>query len=282
MRTLSDIEADIRNYIQSTNDWAFNKYVDTSRDLVTDDVIWVTKFFPAKYLDGFIKHPYLIISTSLGFTWGDGVYVSPIADTQTAMFYGRACVVGFIRLSNIKNVFDATQSRGIDLYLEWIPHFSHWFERLATTVHADDSNRFLRNKFRQKFHIDLVVFPPDQYATVDNNIRLYLPGNWFALSDWSSAPYTPTQTPQSSKVVEGCKWVAIIGENYDPIPPTPNLLFQQQFSKHLKTQYFNPKQMTIISADVSRQELQDKLLKCYEDLGNSKSPFDEMVMITPR
>jgi hypothetical protein len=171
------------------------------------------KFIPSLYLASFLQSKRLAISTTAGFTWGDGLYVTPLCNPYSTMMYGRAGVLGWIDVADINNVFDASADTGIRLYQDWIQYSTFLFRQLTTTIHSNISNRILRNWFRRRFVIDLVVFPPDQFnrAYVDRaNDR------WFVVSDWTNVgAQAPGQRPALSRVIRDCEWVAIVQEDFE-------------------------------------------------------------------
>jgi hypothetical protein len=127
-----------------------------------DQKIYVVKYMPPKRLEDFqAAGKKLYASGVAGYTWGDGVYVAPLAEPFTTMMYGRAGVVGHIALSRL---YDATQPMARRLYQAWIRFHWRWYDLLTTTVQANDANRYLRNAFRTRFGIECVLFRPDQFC----------------------------------------------------------------------------------------------------------------------
>jgi hypothetical protein len=78
-------------------------------------------------------------------------------------------------------------------------------------MHADFFNRLLRNKFRRRFNIDVVFFPPDQYN------RFYvapLLDKWFVVADWPPGPYHLGSLARFSAKIRECEWTVIVGEEF--------------------------------------------------------------------
>lgn len=200
-RTLAAVERDIHDWIARSGR-AMSSY------LSQDDRLWVLKFFPPKYLAGFLRRPELVVSTSAGFTWGDGVYVVPEQHVYSAMIYGRVGVRGWIAPADCPVVYDAGDPAGVGLYQEWIQFKPGLFTLLTTTVHANLANRRLRNAFRTHFKIDVVVFRPDEFN------RAYVQPStdrWFVISDFGAAATGGTLTSQK---VRECELVVIGTEEF--------------------------------------------------------------------
>ena len=120
----------------------------------------------------------LRISTSPGFTWGNGSYVAPLRNPISSAMYGRIGVISEYDPTGWR-VFDARQPFEQSLYLRWI-QTQPLYRALALTVHSEIANQFLRGIFRTRFRIDCVLFPPDQGApgyTTASDV-------WLAVTDW--------------------------------------------------------------------------------------------------
>jgi hypothetical protein len=204
-RTLAQVESDIDAWIAQSNATFRNSYVDQ------DGKVWVLKFFDPKYLSGFMRRPQFAISTTAGFTWGDGAYVVPLAHVYSAMIYGRVGAMGWFDSSEMPKTLDATSLVGLSLYMEWIQFRPGLFRMLTTTVHADFSNRKLRNAFRQRFEIDLVFFRPDEFN------RAYVQpavDRWFVISDFLKSTALATGSVGFSGKIHECELVAIGTEEF--------------------------------------------------------------------
>ena len=218
MRTLADIEQDVQGWIHRSSQAFERRYVKPEDK---DGRTWFVKFFPPQYLAGFIRRPELVISTTAGFTWGDGVYVVPLDHVRSAMIYGRVGVMGWLDASDRKRVYDAADPAGLALYQEWIHFKPGLFTLLTTTVHAQFANRRLRNAFRRRFDIDLMMFAPDEFN------RAYVrpaQDRWCVVSDFSSGVVTAGTVGFSAKIRE-CELVAIGTEEFIA---TQNGLFRNE------------------------------------------------------
>ena len=204
-RRLIDVEHDVRAWIAASSSAFAPRYVDGNGQM------WVLKFFPPQYLAGFIRKPELVISTTAGFTWGDGVYLVPLDHVYSAMIYGRVGVMGWIGQSDLARIYDASVARGSSLYEEWIQFKPALFRLLTTTVHSQFANRRLRNAFRSAFNIDLVIFKPDEF-----NRAYVLPARdrWVVLSDFAVSNALAAGTIGFSSKVRDCEVIAIGTEEF--------------------------------------------------------------------
>lgn len=147
-------------------------------------------------------------SSEKGFTWGDGVYVSPLSQPLTTMMYGDVGVAGSVDADGLR-FFDAVDPAGLQMYQRWIQGQGPEYDLLTTTVHSDFANRQLRNDFRTRFQIDCVIFLPDEpcvHYTDPHNDR------WLALTHWNAANavgYGP------SKVVRKLKWCFVSADTFE-------------------------------------------------------------------
>src|SRR5258707_144357 len=115
-RPLAAVETDIEMWIAGSNATWLQQFVEAGQ-------MWVLKFISPRFLSGFLKSKKMTISATPGFTWGDGVYVAPLRNPYSTMIYGRAGVMGRIPWTVEIRTYDATQTRGIELYQEWIQYF---------------------------------------------------------------------------------------------------------------------------------------------------------------
>jgi hypothetical protein len=204
-RSLADIRHDVRDWIAQSASTFHGEYVENG-------CIWVLKYIPARFLESFRRDSRLMVSTSPGFTWGDGVYVVPLCFPYSSMMYGRIGIMGWVNAHGMA-VYDAAAPRGIELYQEWIRSRAYLYRLLTTTIHSDRVNRVLRNQFRREFGIGIVFFPPDQF-----NVSYVRPqrDRWFCISDWAgTGGFTPGQAPIPSDSVRECEWVAVVGEEFE-------------------------------------------------------------------
>ncbi len=204
-RPQAAVEHDIQEWCITSSGTFQKTYVET-------DKVWVLKYMPARFLKSFLSAKRMSISATPGFTWGDGIYVTPLLHPYSTMMYGRAGVMGWLPWTSRQQAYDAT-GRGLDLYLEWIQYFRGPYKYLATTLHANLANRALRNAFRRKFKIDVVFFPPDQVNQAYVNPST---DRWLVVSDWSGAgPQAPGQRPVQSDRIKECEWVAMVEEEFE-------------------------------------------------------------------
>lgn len=264
-RTISEVERDIEKWIEVSSR-GFDKF----RDEKDPNKVWILKYFSPRFLEAFMKNRELAISATPGFTWGDGVYVAPLCYPYSTMMYGRVGVMGWIEANDLRNVYDASQLRGRELYQEWISGQSFLYRVLTTTIHADLANRQLRNRFRKRFGIDLVYFSPDQHN------RAYVSSGdlWFCLSDWSSTgPQAPGQRPAMSSKVRGCAWVAIVGEEFEG--STFRTTYQNLIGPQL-----SPPPSTVHLAD-SGQNLETDLRKRHRNNNVHPPPPLQILLVRP-
>jgi hypothetical protein len=204
-RTLADVENDIDLWVTQSGVTFGSGYLDPSGKA------WMLKFFPPQYLAGFMRRPELVVSTTPGFTWGDGVYVVPLQHVYSAMIYGRVGVMGWIDKADLARVYDASDLVGVSLYKEWIQFKPGLFTLLTTTVHSNFANRRLRNVFRQRFKLDLVLFRPDEFN------RAYVQpmrDRWCVVADFPGGTALPAGTVGFSRRIRDCELVAIGSEEF--------------------------------------------------------------------
>ncbi len=208
-KPLDKLEDEIEDWIKDST----RRFKAPGSSFVDNQQTWVLKFIPPRYLGSFLQSKLLAVSATPGFTWGDGVYVTPICNPYSTMMYGRAGILGRIDAAMIDRVFDASIGAGVDLYQEWIQYGVFLFRQLTTTIHGNIANRILRNWFRRRFAIDIVVFPPDQFNRAYVN---QTKDRWFVISDWTNVgPQAHGQRPTLSRKVEDCEWVAIVQEEFE-------------------------------------------------------------------
>src|SRR5215216_613901 len=111
-RTLDEVETDVEDWIDQSSRLFHQEF------LGADQKVWVMKYFPPRFLEAFLKNRRLAISATPGFTWGDGVYVTPLSYPYSTMMYGRIGVMGWVHVDDLRRTYDASLSRGTDLYLE--------------------------------------------------------------------------------------------------------------------------------------------------------------------
>ena len=203
MSTLDQLEKHVEDWVESSRSTFRASYLDGHK-------FWVFKCFSPRYLAEFMKRRQLVVSTSPGFTWGDGVYAVPLCHAYSAMIYGRIGVMGWMGCNSSTRVYDASSPRGISLYQEWIQFKPELFRLLTTTVHSQLSNRRLRNAFRRRFSLDLVLFRPDEF----NRAYVDPAGDRWCVTSEFSGPVRSATTGFSTSIRE-CELVAIGTEEFD-------------------------------------------------------------------
>lgn len=215
LRTLSAIESDVV-------EWQQKSTVRFPSMFAVSGKIWLLKYMNPQYLAGFLSRKQMAISATPGFTWGDGIYVTPLINPYSTMMYGRVGVLGWLDDRTTVAAYDASDPIGLQLYQEWIQHSVFLFRLLTTTIHSDRANRLLRNAFRRRFGLDVIFFRPDQY---NKNYVSLSQDYWFVVADWQGLPsVAPTQGPRFSSKIVGCEWVAVVGEQFQESPSKTQFL----------------------------------------------------------
>jgi hypothetical protein len=138
------------------------------------------KYVPARYAAQALASAGLAIGES-NYTWGRGVYVTGVEEPLSTAIYGRAGLVARFHPVGWR-AFDARVPDHQALYLRWLQAQPD-YEDAVLTVHSDHFLHRLRNTFREQFHIDVVLFHPDErdsegWYTSRDHI-------WLAVSHWS-------------------------------------------------------------------------------------------------
>jgi hypothetical protein len=166
------------------------------------------KYVPARWAKSYTRPGgTLWISNTPGFTWGNGVYVTPLVFPVSSAIFGRVGVVARFRPAGWR-VFDATLPLSQELYMQWV-YSQPRRRQLMLTAHSQVANQFLRNLFRTTFHIDCVLFNPDQrnrFYTDHTDV-------WMAVSDWSQDELV--RTGGSTRFQEP-RMVVIVEEEFEP------------------------------------------------------------------
>jgi len=141
---------------------------------------YAIKFVKSRWAVNYLKASRLKISDTPALTWGTATYVTPLAFPLSSALYGRVGLVTDFDPGGWR-VFDATDPAARMAYVKWVqaqPAFSD----LVLTVHSTQANHFLRNKFREDFRIDCVLFNPDQEAELHTDRGRHV---WMAVTDWT-------------------------------------------------------------------------------------------------
>lgn len=150
---------------------------------------YAIKFVKSRWASAYFSPDRLKISETPALTWGTATYVTPLAFPLSSALYGRVGLVTDFDPSGWR-VFDATDPAARAAYVNWV-RVQPAFSDLVLTVHSTYANHLLRNKFREDFRVDCVLFNPDQEAELHTDRRQHV---WMAVTDW-----TPQGTIDSSK-----------------------------------------------------------------------------------
>jgi hypothetical protein len=116
------------------------------------------------------------------YTWGRGVYVTGIEAPLSTAIYGRVGVIAFFEPLNWR-AFDARNPDNERLYLAWL-HLQANYPEAVLTVHSAHWLDQFRNDFREQFHIDVVMFNPDERDA--SGWYTQPTDTWLAVSDWEA------------------------------------------------------------------------------------------------
>jgi hypothetical protein len=142
---------------------------------------YAIKFVKSRWAVDYLKPSRLKVSDTPALTWGTATYVTPLAFPLSSALYGR---IGLVTDFDPRGwrVFDATKPAARMAYIRWV-QAQPTFTDLVTTVHSTQANHFLRNKFREDFRIDCVLFNPDQEAELHTDRGRHI---WMAVTDWTA------------------------------------------------------------------------------------------------
>jgi hypothetical protein len=174
------LRADIEAAISSSAP-AWNTLVNANRASAGAHPLAV-KYVPSKYASTYRGTNSGLYIGSSNFTWGRGVYVTGIEEPLSTAIYGRVGVVSWFDPANWR-AFDARDPVNIDLYLRWL-HFQPDYPDAVLTVHSDHWLHQFRNTFREQFHIDVVMFYPDEKDS--QGWYTDATHTWLAVSDWDT------------------------------------------------------------------------------------------------
>ncbi len=143
---------------------------------------YVIKFVSSKWANEYLAAKSLKISNTPALTWGTATYVTPLAFPLSSALYGRIGLV--CKYDPVDwRIFEATSSAAQMAYIRWA-QAQPAYQVLLLTVHSTHANHKMRNKFREDFEIDCVLFHPDQEAEQHTDISNHV---WMAVTDWSSS-----------------------------------------------------------------------------------------------
>jgi hypothetical protein len=167
---------------------------------------YVIKFVQSRWAITYESIGKLKISETPALTWGTATYVTPIAFPLSSALYGRIGLVTNFDATGWR-VFDATNPAGKSAYVRWAraqPSYSD----LLLTVHSTQANHLLRNRFREEFHIDCVLFNPDQEAESHTDRVHHV---WMAVTDWTSRDTIETSMSQR---LSNARFTVLIDEDF--------------------------------------------------------------------
>lgn len=284
-----DLSKKIHDYVTvSTN--AFMENINRAFDMFQEDENWypysykrkyqdkyeancmpVIKYMPPKFIGDFHFHNQkrFVISNTEGYTWGDGVYVSPLTSATASIMYGRCGALGWLPVPTGYRVFDATQRRGIELYQQWIQRKIELYKYLTTTVHAGYANRHLRNLFKETFYINLVIFEPDEQH------RSYVRDQdvWYMVSDARDVD----MPPYSNKIAD-CEWIILVGEEFE----RKDLGFISYIEHFVTNDHRNPvlsAEYKMIKCRTTDPSFMQLCLEVYEYNHNAQNPNDRRIIL---
>lgn len=180
-------------------------------NLSVDKENYVIKFVNSRWAAAYEKSAPLYISTTPALTWGTATYVTPLKFPLSSALYGRIGLVSKYDPSAWR-IFDATRPAARAAYVSWI-QAQPAFRRLVLTVHSTHANHLLRNRFREKFQIDCVLFRPDQKAELHTDLQRHV---WMAVTDWTANPDRAKRkiTTGESACFSNSRFTVLIDEDF--------------------------------------------------------------------
>lgn len=176
------------------------------RMALVDNSFYAIKFVQSKWAAAYEFPGKLKISETPALTWGTATYVAPIGYPLSSALYGRIGLVTEFDPIDWR-VFDATTSSGRSAYIRWA-RAQPMYADLLLTVHSTQANHLLRNQFREQFHVDCVLFHPDQEAESHTDRIHHV---WMAVTDW-----TPSGTIDNgmSQRLRNARFTILIDEDF--------------------------------------------------------------------
>ena len=148
---------------------------------------YAIKFVDSQWAKDYESPTQLYISNSPSQTWGTATYITPITFPLSSALYGRIGLVTEFDPSAWR-IFDATTSKGKRAYIRWA-RTQPVYQELLLSIHSIYANHILRDKFREEFKIDCVLFHPDQKADAHTDLVNDI---WMAVTDWNYGGYIDT------------------------------------------------------------------------------------------
>lgn len=168
------------------------------------------KYVPPKYAKTYVTGAVrqLRISTSPGFTWGTGTYVSPLLFPISTAIFGRVGIVARFDPTAWR-VFDGTKTTNQALYMDWI-RMQPLHGPLTLTMHSQLANQYLRDLFRMAYTIDCVLFRPDQFNAIYTSLNSDV---WMNVTDWTATGAIATG---DSTRFGGAQFTVLLDEEFSP------------------------------------------------------------------
>lgn len=85
------------------------------------------------------------------------------------------------------------------------------FSDLVFTVHSTYANHYLRNKFREDFKIDCVLFHPDQEAELHTDRGQHI---WMAVTDWTTSAKKEGVESGMSSIFSKARFTVLLDEDF--------------------------------------------------------------------
>jgi len=167
------------------------------------------KFVGSKWASTYSTPAPLKISQNPALTWGTATYVTPMAFPLSSALYGRIGLVTEFDPTGWR-IFDATDPATRMLYVNWV-QVQPAFSDLVLTVHSTYANHYLRNKFRQDFKIDCVLFHPDQEAELHTDRGQHV---WMAVTDWTTPAKKEGIEVNMSKIFSRARFSVLLDEDF--------------------------------------------------------------------
>jgi hypothetical protein len=166
--------------------------------------------YAVKYVNSALAHKYekptpLAVSAHPLLTWGTGTYVTPLAFPLSSALYGRIGLVSDYDPTTWK-IFDATDPKLRAIYIRWAQQ-QPIYNQLLLTVHSTIGNQTLRNRFKEDFKIDCVLFNPDQAADLHTDMREHV---WMAVTEWENDRIATGPSKQFAKA----RFTVLIDEDF--------------------------------------------------------------------
>ncbi|MBB5341467.1 hypothetical protein [Tunturiibacter gelidoferens] len=167
------------------------------------------KFVASRWASHYSKPGPLKISENPALTWGTATYVTPMAFPLSSALYGRIGLVTEFDPTAWR-IFDATDPATRMLYVNWV-QVQPVFSDLVLTVHSTYANHYLRNKFREDFKIDCVLFHPDQEAELHTDRGQHV---WMAVTDWTRPAMRGGIESGMSTIFSKARFTVLLDEDF--------------------------------------------------------------------